>query len=125
MENEMETEIGTKEAVALEAAKVKIMNVELEPIKKNEKIIGKKVVCVSKHPAKEEAIAISSVKFEKGNQIKTSGLWLNKDEDNKIQKGSALAIFMNKVGVKTIKELEGKEVDTTLDDKNYLCFKAY
>jgi hypothetical protein len=31
---------------------------------------------------------------------------------------------MNSVGAKSLKELEGKEVDTELEG-NYLCFRAY
>lgn len=123
--NELETEIGTIENSALEPKRVKIMTVELSEIEKNGKVVGKKVTCMSKHPDKDEVIAISTVKFVKANIVKSSGLWVNTDDDKKIQKGSALALLMNKADVKTPKELEGKELDTELDERGYLCFKAY
>lgn len=100
--------------------KVKIVEVRLRTSKK-----GEIVECVSKHPDKEEPIKISSVSILKDKQLKTSGLWYVEDKDGNIQKGSALAVFLQKVGVNTPKELEGKEVDTELDDAKWLCFKAY
>lgn len=125
MQDELNVGIGTKESVALQPAIVKIVDVQLQPIMKNGKEIGKKVVCLSKHPSKEEAIAISTVKFEKANQIKESGLWLNKDEDDLIRKGSALAVFMEKIEATTIKAIVDKQIATVMDDKGYLAFKAY
>jgi len=57
-------------------------------------------------------------------KVVTIGLWYNLDKEEKIQKDSALAIFLNSVGAKNLKELKGKEVETELDG-NFLCFKAY
>lgn len=125
-QEKLEKGIGNKETVALKPVKVKIEKVDVKPQKTKEgKDIGDKVVCSVKHPDKDETIDISTAKYEKNNQIKTTGLWFNLDEDELIQKGSALAIFLNHIEVKNIKELEGKEVETTQDDKGYLCFKAY
>jgi len=117
-----ETGIGTKESIALKPALVKIENVDIQKVgeKGNEKI-----VCEVKHPDKPEHIKISSVKFIKGDKVTESGLWINFDEDKLIRKGSALAIFMNKLGAIKIGELKGKEVQTEVDSKNYLTFKAY
>jgi uncharacterized protein YcgL (UPF0745 family) len=42
-----------------------------------------------------------------------------------IQKGSALAIMMLNLNVKTLSELKGKKVMTAIDEKGYLCIKAY
>ena len=122
-QNELEMGIGTKEAVTLKPAKVKIVSVRIEEVgeKKN-----KKLVCTCKHPDREETIDISSVKFEgKGNKLVVIGLWINKDEDDLIRKGSALAIFMNHIAAQTPKDIAGRECDTTEDDKGYLCIKAY
>jgi hypothetical protein len=115
-------ETGTKEAVALTPKTVKIEQVRIEPVgeKKNTKL-----VCSVKHPDREETIEISAVKYEARNKLQVTGLWVNLDEDSKIRKGSALAIFMAKIGARTPKELEGREVDTTEDEKGYLVFKAY
>lgn len=121
-QNELELGIGDKEAISLKPAKVKIMEARIETI---EKAKSDKVVLSIKHPDKEELINISSVKFIKGSQVTESGTWLNKDEDKKIRKGSALACLLIKAGANTIKELEGKELESELDKNGYLCLKAY
>lgn len=114
--------IGTKEAQQLTPKNVKIVQARIEEVgeKKN-----KKVVCSVKHPDREDTIDISSVKYEVKSSIKVSGLWLNLDEDGLIRKGSALALMLEKFGCSNIKELEGKDVPTSEDDKGYLCIKAY
>ena len=122
-QKDLEMGIGTKEAVTLKPAKVKIVSVRIEEVgeKKN-----KKLVCTAKHPDREETIEMSSVKFEgKGNKLVVVGLWVNQDEDKLIRKGSALAIFMNHIAAQTPKDIAERECDTAEDDKGYLCFKAY
>ena len=122
-QKDLEMGIGTKEAVTLKPAKVKIVSVRIEEVgeKKN-----KKIVATVKHPDREETIEISSVKFEgKGNKLVVTGLWVNKDEDDLIRKGSALAIFMNHIAAQTLKDIAERECDTTEDEKGYLTFKAY
>jgi len=119
-EEDMNLEVGTEEAPMLKPAKVKIEKVEIQPIQDN-----KKVVCYVKHPEKEELIQISSLKFERNKKLEVAGTWISKDSEGKIRKNSALAVLMEKLGAKTIKELEGKEADTIEDDKGYLCFKCY
>jgi hypothetical protein len=123
-QEELTTEIGTteKEQQILKPKRVKIVSVKLVAIEKAKS--GKKVQCEVKHPDKDETFAMSSVAYLQDKQVVTRGLWFNKDKDGKIQKGSALAVFLDKTGVKTISSLVGKEVETDLDG-NYLCFKAY
>jgi len=116
--------IGTKEAEVLKPKKVKIEKVEIVTIGEGSKA-NDKVVCFVKHPDREDTVNISSTKYEKKKNLVVSGLWYKEDEDGLIRKGSALSILMTFLSVETIKELEGKEVDTTEDDKGYLCFKAY
>ena len=118
----LETGIGTKEPVSLQPAKVKIENVNIEVVgdKKNEIL-----KCAVKHPDKDELIKISEVKYEKNSELRTSALWVNKDDDGLIYKGSALATLLEFTGAKTPKDLEGKELDTVLDDRSFLAFKAY
>ena len=131
IQDELNLGIGTEEAVTLKPANVKIVNVKIEPIgDKNDKgeIIkkkGEKVSCEVKHPEKEENIKISSIKYENKGKLETSGLWINKDSEGKIRKGSALAVFMNLLKASTIADLKDKETGTCLDDKGYLSFKAY
>lgn len=118
--------IGNKETIALKPAKVKVLGYKIEMQKdKEKKDVGEKVSFMVKHPAKDDPIEISSVSYKKGKEIKTSGLWFKLDEDGLISKNSALAqliIFSERVN---LDELVGKDLDTELDDKGYLCFKAY
>ena len=123
-QEKMEKGIGTIEPKTLKAKDVEIKHVGIievgEGSNKNEK-----VVCSVKHPDKEETINISAVEIRKGKNLKQVGLWYTEDEENFIQKGTSLAIFMEFVEAKNINELIGKKVSTILDDKGYLCFKAY
>ena len=118
----LNNETGTKETTAIKPAKVKIVKVAVEEVGEKG---NKKLVCEVKHPDKEDTIKISAVKFETAGKLKSSGLWVNLDEENKIRKGSALAVLMAFVEAKKPVELEGKEVNTTQEDNGYLCFKAY
>ena len=123
MDSQEELKLGIgniePEKVSLKPALVKIVNVKIETLSK-----AKKVSFEVKHPAKEETIKISSVAYLVGREVKVTGTWLNLDRENKIQKGSALAVLLNKLSVLTIEQVIGKEIETELDDK-YLCFKAY
>ena len=124
MENQEELNIGigTKEPETLEPATVKIVEVRVEVVgKKN----SKKVICDCKHPAQDNTIQIGAVKYEVKGKLDAVGLWVNKDKDGLLQKGSALVYFLNSVGAKVIAELKDKEVMTVKDEKGYLCFKAY
>src|SRR3990167_7071279 len=122
--NETLLTIGNEEAITLKPSNVKILSVETGEFGK-EKKKGTKVTCLCKHPDASEPIHISSVKYLVKDKIETAGLWINKDSKGLIRKGSALAVFLNSVGAKTIAELKDKEVQTIQDDKGYLVFKAY
>jgi hypothetical protein len=119
--------IGTKEtATKLQPQKVKIVNYSVEMQKTKEGIdVGEKVTFTCKHPAKEELIEISSVAYRKGKEIKTSGTWFKLDTDNCIVKGSATACLISSLKANNLEETRNKEVETELDDKGYLVFKAY
>ena len=118
----LEIGIGTKEMVALKPSEVEIKEVNQEEVGEKKNI---KIVCTVKHPDKPETIKISSLKYIKADKVIETGLWLNKDEDNLIRKGSALAVFMNKLNVSKLTELKGKKVQTDTDSKGYLTFKAF
>jgi len=122
IQDELKTEIGNEEAVTLKPANVKIISVEVGEFGKK---LSKKVTCLVKHPDASEPIHISAVKYESKGKLETSGLWINKDSKGLIRKGSALAVFLNSVGAKTIEQLKDKEIQTAQDEKGYLCFKAY
>ena len=122
-QTELQKEIGTLEPEkkeVLKPEKVKIVKVNLRDTKK-----GKVVNCEAKHPDREENINISSIAYLRDKQIINGGLWFTLDKEGKIQKGSALANFMSKLKAKSVKDLEGQEVETELDDKEWLCFKSY
>lgn len=126
MENQerLDKEIGTKEIEKLKPEKVKIEKVEVITVGEGKKKADK-VTCYCTHPAQEDPIKISSVEYLKGKNVVTMGIWYKEDAEGKLQKGSVLTSFLDFVGAKTIRDLEGKEIMTTEDDKGYLCFKAY
>ena len=113
--------IGEKETESLAAAIVKIEEVKVEKIAEG----MEKAVFTVKHPAREELIHISAAKYNKKDQLKVAGLWFKLDEDNRIQKGSALQIFISHIGADNLTATIGKEIETIIDEKGYLCFKAY
>jgi hypothetical protein len=122
-QTELNKAIGTLEPEkkeALEPKKVKIVEVNLRDTKK-----GKILECKAKHPDREEPIKISSVAYLREKQVVNTGLWLTLDKQENIQKGSALAVFLNRMNVATPNLLVDKEVETELDEKQWLCFKAY
>ncbi len=125
--------IGTKEPKVLTAKKVTVVGRKIEAVigktKNPGKEVGKKLVLIVKHPDKEEPINISEIIYivdnKTGKLIKSSALWLNMDEDGNIQKGSLIAKLLEKYGKKTVDELIGIELETELDNMNYLAIKAY
>lgn len=117
-------EIGTMETekTKLEAKPVKIVRFRSEHI---EKAKSDKVIFEVEHPDREEVISISAVSVLAGKQVMTTGTWLNTDSEGKLLKDSQLVRFIVYLGCKNLEETIGKEVATELDEKGYLCFKAY
>ena len=120
-QNELDMKIGTLEPVKLHPANVIIISAEVRESPKK----AKYVVLTCKHPEAVEYIEISQIAYLKNNQLSESGLWINKDPEGNIQKGSPLAVFLVMFGLGTIKEAVGKQLPTILNSKGYLCFKAY
>ena len=120
--NDLFAKIGTEEATTLKPAKVSIVEVTVEEVGTKG---SKKVVCKCKHPDKEEPISISSAKVELKGKLDVVGLWVNKDGEGLLRKGSALVLFLQRVGATSISELKDKEVETLTEEKGYLCFKGY
>lgn len=118
----MKKGIGDKEKQKVKPEFVEIIDVDIVEVgdKKN-----RKVECSCKHPDLKDPIKISSTMYILAKNIKESGLWVNIDEDGKLQKGSALAITMEKFGASNIEGLKGLRVPTDLGSKDFLCFKAY
>jgi len=123
MEQELNKAIGTIEPERKESLKPKKVIIESVGFRETKK--GRIVRCSVKHPDKEDTIDISSIDYLRDKQVVNSGLWETLDKDGNIQKGCALAVFMMRNGANTIADLKGKEVETELDEKDWLCFKAY
>ena len=121
-QEELETPIGNKEPETLKAEKVKVVDIKIEPV--GEKKMDK-VVFTCKHPAREENITISKVKYVRNDKIQVSGSWFTLDEDKKLQKGSAVVKLLNFYAVNILVDLIGKELETDVDSEGYLCLKAY
>ncbi len=119
-------EIGDKEIETLKAVPVTVGGVTVNDVTNRvDKLVGKKVTFICKHPDREDTLNLSKVVYIKGKQVAYSGTWYNEDDEGKIQKGSALAITMNFYNVKALKEFIGKELKTDFDEQKYLCIKAY
>lgn len=122
--------IGNKEGISLTAKPVKIFGIKAEEVKgkadgKNAgKIVGKKLILICKHPDKEETINLSTMMLLDNKTLKSSTIWINLDADGNIQKGSHVAILLNRYKAVNINDLVGKEADTELDGK-FLAIKAY
>ena len=89
------------------------------------KEVGRKLSLICKHPDKDEPIKISSLVFIVGKTIKTSTMWINLDEDGNIQKGSIIANLLEKYQVPNVNALEGKTLQTELDENKFLAIKSY
>lgn len=124
--------VGTKEGMkSLVAKPVVVQGKVAESVlgkkdgKNAGKEVGKKLTLIVKHPDREEPIKISSIIYIAGKTIKSSTIWLNLDEDGSIEKGSHVAMLLDKYQCKTINELDGKTLQTELDENKFLAIKAY
>jgi hypothetical protein len=124
---DLNVQIGNEELSTLKPAQVEIVGVNVVELKNKEgtKVIGKKATFQVQHPDSKDTIGISSVTYISKNQVKVSGTWFNLDKNGQLQKGSALAVLMQKAGAPTLAEMLNKKLDTVADDKGYLAFKAY
>jgi len=84
-----------------------------------------KLVLKCKHPEVDDVLEITSVKYQMGDKIKTSGLWIYKDNDGKLPFNSAVSKLMNFKEKKKLTDLKGDQLETTTDDAGYLIIKAY
>lgn len=124
--------IGDKESKRiLQPKSVIVMGRSVEKIigkptgKNAGKEVGKKLVLLIKHPDKEEIVKISQIVIIVGKSVKTSTLWLSVDDDGKIQKGSEIAILLEKYNAKNIEELVGMTLQTETGEDKFLAIKGY
>lgn len=104
---------------------MQIIDVIVREGKDKGKEIGKKLVMKVKHPDSNVELEISKVKYEKANKLAESGLWVMKDKDGKLPFKSATASMLRYYMARTVKEMEGKDIETATDDQGYLLVKAY
>lgn len=126
--------VGDKEAKALDAKPVVVLGFVVESVvgkaggKRPGQEVGKKLVVLCKHPDREEQVKISTlmslITTPQKKEIKSQTIWVNLDEEGNVQKGSAIAVLLQKYKVETLNELEGKTVETELEGK-FLTIKAY
>lgn len=123
--------IGNKAFKSLEAKPVVVQGKIAEVVlgkagtKNAGKEVGKKLVLICKHPDREEPMKISSMVFIVGKTIKSSTMWINLDDEGLIQKGSHIAMLLEKYEVPTVNDLESKTLQTELDENKFLAIKVY
>jgi len=118
------TPVGTVESVKLKPAKVKIVGLKIEAAgTKGNKKLNIEVM----HPEnKDKSIKISTAKIINSKEkLENATLWFNKDAEGKLSKNSTLSKFIKFLGGNCINDLLGKDVDTILNEDNYLTFKGY
>ena len=79
-----------------------------------------------KHPDKDELIKISKIKRpEKAKQV-VQNLWMVLDEEQNIQKDSAVDRLIKYLNIETMADAVGKTMDTAIesDDSNFLVLKV-
>ena len=119
------TPIGTKERPKLEAKDCKVLGVEMKEGVKNNRTWQKLVLHV-KHPDRDEKLRMSDAKVEVAeSKLEIKALFINLDDEKKIEKGSAIAALLQHYGAESINALVGKTVKTAQDPKGYLCVRAY
>lgn len=121
-QEELQTGIGTEEAVTLKPLNVLIKDVLIDEFGEKK---AKKVVCTCQHPDSDTPIKISQVKWENKGKLEVTGIWYNVDSQKLIRKGSALASFLQLNKCANVSQLVGKTIQTIQDDKGYLVFKGY
>jgi hypothetical protein len=110
-----------KEFPPLSAKKVKIEGIEEKEVKE----FGLKLILKVKHPDVENHLEVSRVKYQLGDKLNESGLWLTKDKEGNIPFNSAVAHLLRFCECKIINGLLGKEIDTIVGEKGFLIIKAY
>lgn len=120
--------IGNREAPKLSAVACVVQDTEIKLVGQDNKK-AQKVIFHLAHPAKDELISVSAITLlrqrKDKKEIVSSGAWVNLDEDNKLQKDSALAVCLRFYGVNNLAEMTNKVVQTELGTDGYLTIKAY
>ena len=125
-QDKLDKTIGTKDGIKLQAGSFLVKAVSIDSVKKKTgEAVGEKVVISIQHPDAQDLVALSSVAYLKNKAIKQSALWYNEDDEENILKNSALAETMRYYKVTSIKQFTGQVINVEVDDRGYLCIKAY
>jgi hypothetical protein len=129
-QNLLEKEVGTLEKPKLLPKIVTIASVQIQTTTKDNKEMKTPLAfleCIHPDKKADELIKLSKVKYLDGDNVKTVSLWVQLDADGNIQKSSAIDVLLNFKVCKSLKELEGKKIETIEEskDSSYLCLKAY
>ena len=129
---EQQEEILNMKKGIIEKEKLKPMEVMVQGVRVDDKSTeAKKVspllVLICKHPSKDEVIEFTKIKIMRDDVAKVVGLWIDKDSEGNIQKGSALYILLELAKAETPNDLIGKNIPTIQQSKDspYLCLKGY
>jgi len=130
MEDILNTKTGQTETPkgTVEPAKVTIVSVTIKTKSNEGKDLKTPLAQFHiKHPAKEELLIISKVKFLKGEKLVTQGFWVQTDDEGNFYKGSSISMILETLNVDTLAETYGMEIETVKesDESPYLCLKAY
>src|SRR3990167_8909046 len=125
-QDKLDKTIGTKDGIKLQAGSFLVKAVSVEIVKKKTgEAVGEKVVLSIQHPDAQDLVALSSVAYLKNKSIKQSAIWYNEDDEGNILENSALAETMRYYKVTSIKQFTGQVINVEVDERGYLCIKAY
>lgn len=120
----LNTKVGTKELPKLEAKDITVLGVKVEEKGEKKNPI---FVLMCKHPDKPEPIDMTKIKVLRNDKAKVIGLWVQKDTDGNIQKGSAMDDVLKLAKVETPSELTGTVFSTVYqaEEGSFICLKGY
>lgn len=125
----LKAEVGENESFpGLDPKEVVIGTVTLKTHNKDKVLMKNQLVQIHcKHPDDDKLVVLTDIKWEKGDDLIVSALFVNRDKEGKFTKDSAIAVLFSFMKVKTLSELEGKTIGTVLKGKEskYLALKCY
>jgi len=107
----------------IEAKEVLVEELKYEEVEKF-KTYKLKLIC--RHPDLEKPIEISGIEYmNEEKKIIGSGLWVKKDNENKVLFRSAIGQLLRFTKKKRLSELKGERLPTETNKSGYLVIKAY
>lgn len=129
LDNILGSEVGENESFpGLDPKEVVIGTVTLKTKNKNNELMSNPLLQVHcKHPDDDKLVVLTDIKWEKGEDVIVSALFVNRDKEGKFTKDSAIAGLLSFANVKSPSDLAGKKIGTVLKakDSKYLALKCY